>query len=103
MKLLPMTDYVLSSLEYHTIKDYAELLKQPLKLEMFLPCDDDGNLLGDPPEMEVLGRSQGGSKRGEAKLPRWISANNLTPYISNDLRKAILEPIVYKTTYKTNS
>ncbi|XOV66560.1 MAG: P63C domain-containing protein [Fluviicola sp.] len=48
--------------------------------------------------VKALGRSQGGSKRGEANLPRWISASNLTPYISSELREAILNPIVYKTT-----
>lgn len=59
---------------------------------------DRTRVLSQTEVVKALGRSQGGSKRGEAKLPRWISANNLTPYISNDLRKAILEPIVYKTT-----
>lgn len=48
--------------------------------------------------VKALGKSLGGSKRGEANLPRWISASNLTPYISSDLREAILNPIMYKTT-----
>src|SRR5690606_26974580 len=30
------------------ITDYASFLKQPLKLEMFVPCDDDGNVLEEP-------------------------------------------------------
>ena len=47
--------------------------------------------------VKALGKSQGGSKRGEAKLPRWISAGNLTPYLSIDLTKAIINPIKYKT------
>jgi len=62
---------------------------------------DDKNrtrVLSQTEIVKALGRSQGGSKRGEAKLPRWISASNLTNYISDDLRKAILKPIVYKTT-----
>lgn len=58
---------------------------------------DRTRVLSQTEVVKALGRSQGGSKRGKAKLPRWISANNLTPYISVDLRKAILEPIIYKT------
>lgn len=61
---------------------------------------DDENrtrVLNQKEVVKALGRSRGGSKRGEAKLPRWISAQNLTTYISVDLRKAILNPIVYKS------
>ena len=32
------------------IENYAKFLKQPLKLEMFVPCDDDGNILENPDE-----------------------------------------------------
>jgi len=62
---------------------------------------DDENrtrVLSQTEVVKALGRSQGGSKRGEANLPRWISAQNVVPYISSDLREAILNPIVYKTT-----
>lgn len=62
---------------------------------------DDENrtrVLSQTEVVKALGRSQGGSKRGMANLPRWISASNLTNYISSDLRKAILNPIIYKTT-----
>ena len=63
MKLLSMTDFVLEQekgLEnlldeklpiiktissYDKIVKYANFLKQPLKLEMFVPCDEDGNVL----------------------------------------------------------
>ena len=52
MKLISMTDFVLevskqttnegNSLvrNFNKIKNYAQFLKQPLKLEMFVPCDD---------------------------------------------------------------
>ena len=52
-----MTDFVLEQskrimnveithLESHNqIVNYANFLKQPLKLEMFVPCDDNGNVL----------------------------------------------------------
>ena len=60
MKLISMTDFVLEQdkLMRHqlndpitfTIKvtDYALFLKQPLTLGMFVPCDDDGNVLEIP-------------------------------------------------------
>jgi hypothetical protein len=61
MKLISMTDFVLEQskrimnveithLESHEeIVNYARFLKQPLKLEMFIPCDEYGNVLtGEP-------------------------------------------------------
>ena len=68
MKLISMTDYVLKlSTEYPKGKSlhntdwskefeqfsklvisYAEFLKQPLKLEMFVTCDNYGNVLFNP-------------------------------------------------------
>lgn len=49
MKLISMTDFVLNKKASHTqIVKYAKFLKQPLKLEMFVPCDDNGNVLQDP-------------------------------------------------------
>ena len=62
MKLISMTDFVLQEktggqqvnsitsqlyYELRIIKKYADFLKQPLKLEMFVPCDDNGNVLED--------------------------------------------------------
>jgi hypothetical protein len=65
MKLLSMTDFVLecrlkmeNNAQNHVIFstsgnlskifNYASFLKQPLKLEMFIPCDEDGNVLEEP-------------------------------------------------------
>lgn len=60
MKLISMTDFVLEQSKkimncelthlesHHQIVDYANFLKQPLKLEMFVPCDEVGNLLEEP-------------------------------------------------------
>ena len=63
MKLISLIDYVLqeqkggqqvnsitSQLHYELrcIKKYAKFLKQEIKLEMFVPCDEDGNVLGEP-------------------------------------------------------
>jgi hypothetical protein len=59
MKLISMSDYVLEQNkklnnateayeQYCKIVDYANFLKQPLKLEMFVPCDENGNVLEKP-------------------------------------------------------
>ena len=55
MKLISMTDFVLNFSKesnrcnyeqaYDQISSYANFLNQPLKLEMFVPCDENGNLL----------------------------------------------------------
>lgn len=54
-KLISMTDFVLKQIEQFKkdgapqriqyLGNYANFLKQTLKLEMFVPCDDDGNIL----------------------------------------------------------
>jgi hypothetical protein len=56
MKLISMTDFVLNetnrpttlSDSFQKCVTYAKFLKQPLKLEMFVPCDEDGNVLEEP-------------------------------------------------------
>ena len=66
MKLVKMTDFVLqieAEVEkedyqvvawqtkihgYSRINKYARFLKKPLTLGMFIPCDDDGNVLNKP-------------------------------------------------------
>jgi len=62
MKLISISDFVLDHFELleniptqeeairhiNTVKRYVEFLKQSLKLEMFVPCDEDGNVLEKP-------------------------------------------------------
>jgi hypothetical protein len=57
MKLISMTDFVLeqkSNLDFNPSNkwkdclNYANFLNQPLKLEMIVPCDEDGNVLEEP-------------------------------------------------------
>lgn len=56
-----MTDFVLevekgTSLQGSKLKqivNYANFLKQPLKLEMFVPCDDEGNILEEPKQTSL--------------------------------------------------
>jgi len=61
-KLTPMTDFVLEqeftievqsltnqwASRYNKIMSYANFLKQPLELWMFVPCNEDGNVLEEP-------------------------------------------------------
>lgn len=60
MKLIPMTDFVLENtskkLEYHSneellikIRKYAKFLKQDFNMGMFIPCDENGKILTEPP------------------------------------------------------
>lgn len=60
MKLISMTDFVLhesfgvgneiidKGIFYNKCRDYANFLKQPLTLGMFVPCDEGGNVLEQP-------------------------------------------------------
>ena len=70
-KLISMVDYVLEQggcvygytdrecnekayLFYGKVFEYANFLKQPLKLEMFVPCDEDGNVLEEPKKYNII-------------------------------------------------
>ena len=57
MKLISMIEFALeqkSNLDFNPsnkwkdCENYANFLNQPLKLEMFVPCDEDGNVLEEP-------------------------------------------------------
>ena len=58
MELKSMTDFVLEQMKefkkdgatqrLYIIEKYANFLKQPLTLSMFVPCGDDGEVLEDP-------------------------------------------------------
>ena len=62
--LVPMTDLVLEQLNeqnsrtkpmrevFNSLEKYATFLRQLLKLEMFVPCDDEGNILEEPQMIE---------------------------------------------------
>jgi len=78
-KLINMVDYILKFnkdfLEsdefeetYVGVYDYAVFLNQPLKLEMFVPCDNKGNVLKEPIEDEYnLGDIHAGYFRQECE------------------------------------
>ena len=58
MKLISMTDFVLEEGNPSNtdcqfadkVMSYANFLKQPLELWMFVPCDEEGNVLEEPNE-----------------------------------------------------
>lgn len=64
MRLKPMTDFVLQFEQNEakspelrnflkgvdTVVNYAKFLKRPLTIEMFVPCDEAGNVLEEPNE-----------------------------------------------------
>lgn len=58
--LISMTDFVLEQLEINqstsefkeVVVKYTNFLKQPLELWMFVPCDEDGNILEKPREFK---------------------------------------------------
>jgi len=60
-KLISMTDFVFEQRNKQNITNirrfwncekYAKFLKQPLELWMFVPCDEDGNVLEKPREFK---------------------------------------------------
>jgi hypothetical protein len=61
MKLINMTDFVLKetnstttlSESFEKCVTYAKFLKQPLKLEMFVPCDENSKMLNEPSCMYI--------------------------------------------------
>ena len=82
--LIPMTDFVLRINEIEKeidqffdswrmkqlriIENYAKFLKQPLKLEMFVPCDDDGNVLAEPKKPHTFA-----SENSDEYIKKWKS------------------------------
>lgn len=77
MKLIPMTDFVLNETNRPTTLaesfkicvSYAQFLKQTLKLEMFIPCDEDGNILEEPDDFKYFMQdNELGAYEGEQEL-----------------------------------
>lgn len=103
--LIPMTDYVLKQYDYLTcdeaspnfvkkVVNYAYFLKQPLKLEMFFPFDNDGNFLEEPNDYFYEGTESDYSKKYKQSLSKvlfkgfviengYIQANRDILYLSN--------------------
>jgi hypothetical protein len=66
MKLISMTDFVLEQLNeensrvkpmrdvFNSLENYANFLKQPLKLGIFVPCDNEGNVFQEPLKTDFI-------------------------------------------------
>ena len=82
-KLMSMTDYVLSKpselvineaiYPYAAIHKYANFLKQPLELGMFVPCDEEGEILLYP---KPLGVPNEHFCWGSTQVKQWNEAAN---------------------------
>jgi len=64
--------------------------------------EDGTRVLSERGVTKALGGKRGGShwirlKEGGAKMPVYLSANNLKPFISNSLEVALSNPILYKS------
>lgn len=73
IKLISMTDFVIQnenmvktteiemSKDLYNLAQYAHFLKQPLKLGMFVPCDEDDNVLEEPVYSEPTSENEIGN------------------------------------------
>lgn len=100
MKLIPMQDFVLERRLFITNNDisesdllaqiflYAKFLKQPLKIEMFTPCNDEGKLLKEP---EWWYRYQNGATP-------FMNSDEITP--CQEYKKALEKVLFYGFEYQ---
>ena len=84
------TDVSNISEKYATIWNYANFLKQPLKLEMFVPCDDEGNVLDPSDAFRSCEKGFVYSTAKERVLFTGFNCNeDLSKLIHNDLNLVI--------------
>ena len=105
MKLISMTSFVLEiekssytqTEKYRIIEwenkcqafdkiiNYAKFVKQPLKLEMFVPCDEEGDILEEPTDYEL-------------RLPNMMTEYNDEVYRYKQAKEKVLfEGIEFRT------
>jgi len=102
MKLISTTDFVLEQNkllknapdaynQYCKIVNYANFLKQPLKLEMFVPCDEKGNVLEEPEDFKYfIQDDEFGAYNGKEELQciAYLKAKNKVLFQGIDLSTA---------------
>jgi hypothetical protein len=112
MLLISMSDFVLQELELkqsssefkESVKKYAELLKQPLKLSMFVPCDEDDNPLNIAEDQYEIAKEkvifqgfkiEGTYKLGKKELP-YLTDGESYIFLHSDfaIRQRFLEDLV---------
>ena len=75
-----MTDFVLEQkklkimrlAKLHRIEKYANFLKQPLELWMFVPCNENGNVFEEPIYFELWQKYGSFTQHGEKIVPECI-------------------------------
>lgn len=95
MKLISMQDFVIQEWEKDLytddfakiVKSYADFLKEHLKLEMFIPCDDNGKVLEQP--IDIYYRPDFGCQ----KYPQECYEEDLKTY------EKALEKVLFKGFY----
>lgn len=83
MKLIPMIDFVLEQRNdpmqtykeaFWKITRYADFLKQPLKLGMFVPTDLEGNVLEEPKHKDYKNEEGGNNELYRFNLEQYKQA-----------------------------
>lgn len=107
MDLISMTDFVLEQDKapffhydslWEKIINYANFLKQSLKLEMFVPCDEDGNVMQESEyTVENYGHSDIGIKFFEKEKLEYNKAKEKCLFEGFEL---ILQNEFYYTLYR---
>lgn len=103
MKLINMTYFVLRETNspttlaesFQRCVTYANFLKQPLKLEMFVPVDEEGNFLEKPKSCSIPCSPSDFSKEGKcgingcySKIPKYEQAKEKVLFEGIDLDTA---------------
>lgn len=110
--LIGMTDFVLEQkqstsfiervfvtnelLSIEKIRKYANFLKQPLELGMFVPCDEDGNVLEEPICQEYALYNKKYQKSKERCLFEGFTEQEASYIISCSDNKIIEDLVTYK-------
>ena len=78
MKPLTMLEFVQESNELESIKNYAKFLSQKPEKWMFVPCDDEGNVLEEPLHYTEFTREE--TQKYQQSLDRVIFEGFTSPH-----------------------
>jgi hypothetical protein len=100
MKLISMTEFVLdqgnpSNTDFQfadKVMSYANFLKQPLELWMFVPCDEEGNVLEEPRPQD----GDDGNWNYQARFNQYQQAKERCLFFSQHGENEIFDPCLAK-------